>query len=139
MHKDRYIYPAIFDYAEDGISIQFPDLQGCLTFGHNEEEAFVMAKEAMALHLFGMEEDNDPIPAPSKATSIKTKSNQVVVLIEVWMPPFRNEMQHKAVKKTLTIPQWLDDLAREHKVNYSQLLQEALKKYLGAEEPKKRA
>jgi len=139
MAKDRYIYPAIFDYADDGISVEFPDLPGCLTYGNSDEEALAMAKEAMALHLYGMEEDNDPIPLPSKASEIKTNSNQVVVLVEVWMPPFRNEMKNKAVKKTLTIPQWLDDLAKEHKVNYSQLLQDALKKHLGAEEPKKRA
>jgi len=139
LEKDRYIYPAIFDYAEDGISVEFPDLPGCLTFGSTDEEALTMAKEAMALHLYGMEEDNVSIPAPSKATDVKTESNQVVVLVEVWMPPFRNEMKHRAVKKTLTIPQWLDDLAKEHRVNYSQLLQDALKKHLGAEEPKKRA
>lgn len=138
MKKDRYIYPAIFDYAEDGISVEFPDLQGCLTFGDTEEEALMMAKEAMALYLYGMEEDDEPITAPSRSSSIPTNSNQVVVLVEAWMPPFRSEMKNKAVKKTLTIPQWLDDLAKEHKVNYSQLLQDALKKHLGAEEPKKK-
>jgi predicted RNase H-like HicB family nuclease len=137
--KDRYIYPAIFDYADDGISVEFPDLQGCLTFGSDDEDALSMAKEAIALHLFGMEEDNDPIPVPSKASSIKVEPKQVLVLVEAWMPPFRLEMKNKAIKKTLTIPQWLDDLAKEHKVNYSQLLQDALKKHLGAEEPKKRA
>jgi predicted RNase H-like HicB family nuclease len=139
MIKDRYIFPAIFDYVEDGISVEFPDLQGCLTFGNDDQEALSMEREAMALHLYGIEEDNEQIPTPTKATSLKPKPNKVVVLVEAWMPPFRNEMKNKAVKKTLTIPQWLDDLAKEHKVNYSQLLQEALKKYLGAEEPKKRA
>ncbi|KJE25962.1 hypothetical protein LG52_633 [Geobacillus kaustophilus] len=48
------------------------------------------------------------------------------------MPPFRHEMENKAVKKTLTIPKWLDDLAKQHHVNYLQILQEALKKHLGA-------
>lgn len=90
MGKNRYIYPAIFDYAEDGISVEFPDLPGCLTFGSSDEEALTMAKEAMAHHLYGMEEDSVSIPAPSKATDIKTESNQVVDLVEVWMPPFRN-------------------------------------------------
>lgn len=90
MGKNRYIYPAIFDYAEDGISVEFPDLLGCLTFGGTNEEALAMAKEAMAHHLYGMEEDSVSIPAPSKATDIKTESNQVVDFVEVWMPPFRN-------------------------------------------------
>ncbi|ALA69993.1 pilus assembly protein HicB [Geobacillus stearothermophilus 10] len=133
MHKkDRYIYPAIFDYSSDGISVEFPDLPGCFTCGDTEEDAFKMAKEAMALHLYGLEQENEEIPEPSKVSEIQTENSQVIVFIEVWMPPFRHEMENRAVKKTLTIPKWLDDLAKEHNVNYSQILQEALKKHLGA-------
>ncbi|HHW41386.1 MAG TPA: type II toxin-antitoxin system HicB family antitoxin [Syntrophomonadaceae bacterium] len=134
MAKDRYIYPAIFNYADDGISVEFPDLPGCYTCGDTDEEALRMAKEALALHLYGLEEDGYPIPESSPASKIKIQPNQVVVLIEVWMPPFRDEMKHRAVKKTLTIPKWLDDLAREHNVNFSHLLQNALKEYLGINE-----
>ena len=130
--KDRYIYPAIFNYDRDGISVEFPDLPGCFTCGDTEEEAFQMAKEAMALHLYGLEQENEEIPQPSKVSEIQTEKHQVVVFVEVWMPPFRHEMENKAVKKTLTIPKWLDDLAKQHNVNYSQILQEALKKHLGA-------
>jgi len=131
MAKDRYIYPAIFIYADDGISVEFPDLPGCYTCGDTDEEALHMAKEALALHLYGLEEDGYPIPEPTPASKIKIEPKQVVVLIEVWMPPFRDEMKHRAVKKTLTIPKWLDDLARQHNVNFSHLLQNALKEYLG--------
>jgi predicted RNase H-like HicB family nuclease len=134
MPKDRYIYPAIFNYADDGISVEFPDLPGCYTCGDNDEEALRMAKEALALHLYGLEEDNYPIPEPSPVNKLKVEPNQVVVLVEAWMPPFRDEMKHRAVKKTLTIPKWLDDLAREHNVNFSHLLQNALKEYLGINE-----
>lgn len=130
--KDRYIYPAIFDYADDGISVEFPDLPGCLTCGDTDEEAFRMAREAMALHLYGMEEDKEQIPTPSKVSDIKIADNQTLVLIEAWMPPFRHEIENRAVKKTLTIPKWLDDLGKEHQVNYSQILQDALKKHLGS-------
>jgi len=134
MAKDRYIYPAIFDYAEDGISVEFPDLPGCYTCGDSDEEALRRAKEALALHLYGLEEEGHPIPESSPANKIKTESNQVIVLVEAWMPPFRDEMRQKAVKKTLTIPKWLDDLAREHNVNFSHLLQNALKQHLGINE-----
>ncbi|WP_371811578.1 type II toxin-antitoxin system HicB family antitoxin [Sporosarcina sp. Te-1] len=129
--KDRYIYPALFSYADDGITVTFPDVPGCITCGDNDEEAFAMAKEALALHLFGMEEDGDSIPAASSSKDIKASSDEAVVLIEVWMPPFRSEMQNQAVKKTLTIPRWLDVAAKEHKINYSHLLQEAIKDHLG--------
>ncbi|CAH8245564.1 type II toxin-antitoxin system HicB family antitoxin [Paenibacillus melissococcoides] len=51
--KDRYIFPAIFDYADDGISVKFPDLPGAFSCGETDEEAFRMAKECLALHLYG--------------------------------------------------------------------------------------
>ncbi|MHB1682527.1 MAG: type II toxin-antitoxin system HicB family antitoxin [Bacilli bacterium] len=131
MNRDRYVYPALFHFAEDGISIEFPDLPGCFTCGRDQEQALHMAREAMALHLYGMEQDGDPIPEPTSVFQIARQPNQTVVLIEVWMPPFRDEMEQRAVKKTLTIPKWLDDLAQENHVNFSHLLQDALKKYLG--------
>lgn len=131
--KDHYIYPAIFSFDADGISVEFPDLPGCLTCGDNEEEALSMAKDALKLHLYGLEEDNDDIPQPSSLSKLELEQNQIPILIEVWMPPFRDEMSNKAIKKTLTIPKWLNDLAEREKVNFSQILQGALKNYLGIE------
>jgi len=135
--KDRYVFPATFEYDEDGISVEFPDLPGALTSGNTDEEALHMAKDCLALHLYGMEEDGDLIPEPTPVSKIPQMSKKVVVLIDVWMPPFRDKMSDRAVKKTLTIPKWLDDLAAEHKVNYSHVLQDALKDYLGVTERKK--
>ncbi len=129
--RDRYFFPAIFEVADDGISIEFPDLSGCLPCGSTTEEAINNAKEAMALHLYAMEEDGDPIPEPIEITKLKLADNQFVAMIEAWMPPFRDEMRNKAVKKTLTIPKWLDDVATEKGVNFSHILQDALKEYLG--------
>lgn len=132
--KDRYILPAIFEYNNDGISVEFPDVEGCFTCGDTEEEALNNAKEALALHLYGMEQDNDPMPSPTPIRYIKTKENQIVMLVDVWMPVYRDAIENKAVKKTLTIPKWLEDIAEQNKVNYSQLLQKALKEHLGVEE-----
>ncbi|MEK5096712.1 MULTISPECIES: type II toxin-antitoxin system HicB family antitoxin [Bacillus] len=131
MKKDRYIYPALFDYDNDGITVTFPDLPGCITCGDTDEEALTMAKEAMALHLYGLEQDGDEIPQPTSSKDIETEDSQIIVLIETWMPPFRHEMENAAVKKTLTIPRWMDDIAKEHKINYSHLLQDAIKEHLG--------
>jgi predicted RNase H-like HicB family nuclease len=134
--KDRYMFPAVFETTDNSIGVYFPDLPGCVTVGENEIEAVRMAKEALALHLYGMEEDGDKIPTPSSIRDIQEdlESNEYVVMIEVWMPPFRHKMHQKAVKKTLTIPKWLDDIAKEHNVNYSHILQDALKKYLDIKE-----
>ena len=128
---ERYVYPAIFDYAEDGISVEFPDLPGCLTCGSTDEEAFLMAKEALGLHLWGMERDGDDIPDPAPVQSVSRESNQSVMLIEAWMPLIREAMANRAVKKTLTIPKWLNDAAEEQHINFSQVLQRALKDRLG--------
>lgn len=131
MSKDRYVYPAVFHYADDGISVEFPDLPGCLTCGDNTEEALLMAKEALELHLYSLEQDNDAIPAPSELTNIKLKSNEQLILIDVFMPAVRNEQENRAIKKTLTIPKWLNDVAEKQNVNFSQILQSGLKQHLG--------
>lgn len=131
MAKDRYVYPVIFDYADDGISIEFPDLPGCLPCAQTTEDAIKNAREAMALHLYGNEQDGDLIPDATPINQLHAGKKQVVVLVEAWMQPFRDEMEQRAIKKTLTIPKWLDDLAKERNVNFSRLLQDALKQYLG--------
>ena len=128
---ERYIYPAIFERDEDGYSITFPDLPGCITCGDNLEDAYFMAKDALELHLYGMEEDKDDIPSPSKPESITVKSDSFITLIEAYMPLIRDEMANKAIKKTLTIPKWLNDLGEDKRVNFSQVLQNALKENLG--------
>ena len=134
--KDTYVYPAVFYDDPDGIAIEFPDLPGCLPCAHTMEEAFKNAKEALQLHLYGMEEDGETIPEPSRVSEIKPEGGDgSVVMIEAWMPPFREKMLNKSTTKTVTIPRWLDILARKEKVSYSRLLQESLKSYLGVSEP----
>ncbi|MBU2704113.1 putative RNase H-like HicB family nuclease [Sporomusaceae bacterium BoRhaA] len=133
---DKYIFPAIFEAGDEhGYCITFPDLPGIVTSGETIEESLAMAKEALELHLYGMEEDEDAIPEPTPPNKIAVPEGGFVNLIEVWMPPVRDEMANRAVKKTLTIPQWLNDLAERRKVNYSHLLQESLKHHLGVHKP----
>lgn len=131
MKKDHYIYPAIFKFNDDGISVEFPDLPGCLPCARDADEAIKNAKEAMALHLYGMELDGDEIPEPTPITGLSPDKNQAIVLIEVWMPAYRSAIENRAIKKTLTIPKWLNDLAEKENINFSQVLQDALKQNLG--------
>ena len=130
MYKDNYIYPAIFDYDNDGISISFPDLPGCFSCGANDQEALYMAKEVLGLYMIDLEEDKQDIPIATTLNKIEIADNQRVVLVEVWMPTIRKAINNKAVKKTLTIPHWLDQMAKENDINFSYVLQEALKKEL---------
>lgn len=131
MKKDYYIYPAIFNYEENQISISFPDLPGCFSCGKNDEEALYMAKDALGLYIVSAEEDGEELKKPSKLNTITLKKNERVVLVEVNMPLFREKVENSSVKKTLTIPKWINDLAEKNKVNFSQVLQSALKNVLG--------
>jgi len=131
LKKDHYIYPAILTFAEDGISIEFPDLQGCLPSASNIDEAIKNAKEAMALHLYGMEEGNLEIPDPSPVNKLKLESDQMPLLVEAYMPLYRDAIANKSMNKTLTIPQWLNVAGETNGINFSQVLQAALKEKLG--------
>lgn len=130
----KYTFAALFTKeANGGYSVRFPQLDGCYTQGDSFEEARRMAVDAMSLHLYGMEQDGESIPEPQ--LDIQASSGELLVPVTAWMTPFREEMENRAVKKTLTIPAWLNDAAEKRGVNYSQILQSALKDYLGVYHP----
>jgi len=128
--KKRYEFIAVFNYADDGISIEFPDLPGCLPCADTTEEAIKNAKEAMGLHLFGMERDGDEIPEPTPLEKIQLESGDIPILIDVFMPTVRDRMKTRFVKKTLSLPAWLADQADAEGVNFSKVFQNALIDYL---------
>ena len=130
MKKDKYSYIAVVSFDDDGISINFPDLDGCFTCAETEDEIFQMAKEVLGLHLWSMEQDEEVIPEPSQIKNIKLEENETAMLVEVFMPPLRDRISNRVVKKTLTIPQWLNAEAEKHGVNFSLILQNGLKEYL---------
>ena len=134
MLKDNYIFPCVFIYGDDGINIHFPDLDGCISFGRDEQKAWNNAKEVLSLHLYGMEQDDDEIPEPSSIMDIILDDNEKVLFVEVFMPTFRAKQDNKFIKKTLTLPQWLNIEAERAGVNFSQVLQSSLKEHLGLSE-----
>lgn len=135
--KNEYTFIAIFEYAEDGINITFPDLPGCISCAqiNDTQEAIRNAKDALGLYLFGMEQDNEAIPEPTPLNKIHLGNNCVPIVIDVFMPSVRCTVKTSFVKKTLSLPAWLAALADEKKVNCSKIFQDALKSFLGVEEP----
>lgn len=129
--KNYYAFPAFFYFDEDGISIEFPDLPGCLPCAQTQEEAFRNAREALGLHLYGMEQDHDPIPEPTPVNQLSPEDGGVVVMVEVFMPAVRERMNNKSVNRTVTLPAWLNAAAQERNINFSQVLQDALKSQIG--------
>jgi predicted RNase H-like HicB family nuclease len=132
MSKDRYSYVAVFTYDEDGICIDFPDLPGCCPCADagDTDMALKNAKEAMGLHIWGLEQDGEELPTPTPLTALALNQNQMPVLIEVFMPPVRERMNSRFVKKTLSLPAWLAAKADEDGVNCSKIFQNALMEYL---------
>ena len=123
----KYVYPAIFTPEDDGsYSIVFPDLEGCYTCGDNLEDSIEMAEDALALVLYGYEKDGREIPAPSARSAFSVSGNDFVNFIACDTLKYRKMYNNKAVKKTLTIPEWLNEAACAMGLNFSQILQEAL-------------
>lgn len=129
--KDRYSFIAVIYTNDDGVSVEFPDLPGCLPCAESIDEAVENAREALGLHLWGMEQDGETIPEPSAIKEIKVEDGGVPMLVDVFMPPFRDKLQNRFVKKTLSLPAWLADLADKDGVNCSKVFQSALIDYLG--------
>lgn len=130
---DRYIYPAIFTYEKgQEIAVEFPDLN-CATSGVDDNDALLSARELLGCVLCGMEEDGEEIPAPTPLSELKTQAAERAVLIDVYMPSIRLARVNKAVNRTVTLPAWLNAAALEHNINFSQVLQDALKAQLHKE------
>lgn len=123
---DKLFYPAIFHKAEEGgFWVEFPDIPECMTQGEEMQQAYEMAVEALGLSLTTMEDTGEEIPRASLPEEI-TAGEGFVVVIEFDMMEYRKKHCSRSVKKTLSIPEWLNEAAIRAGVNFSQVLQEAL-------------
>jgi len=132
----KYAYPAIFTEEENGqYSVNFPDFEGsgygCFTGGNDLNDAMDMAKDALCLVLYDMEKESAAVPKASGVKDFKVARNEFVSLIACDTEWYRRFYDGKAIKKTLSIPSWLNAMAELQSVNFSQVLQEALKQQLG--------
>ena len=127
----KYVYPAVFE-PEDGLyNVTFPDLPNCYTCGDDLADAMYMAEDALGGWLSRAEENGADIPDASTNKSIALAPDAIVTLILADTEAYRRNHSEKAVKKTLTIPQWLNTAAEKRNINFSQVLQDALRRQLG--------
>ena len=126
----KYVYPAIFTPEEGGYSIRFPDFESCYTSAVTLAEGMEMANDVLCLTLYGLEEDGGEIPRASGVNEIKTIGEEFVSLVACDTIEYRKFYDNRAVKKTLTIPAWLNTMAERQGVNFSMTLQAALKQEL---------
>ena len=129
--KNKYFYPALFHKAEEGgFWVSFPDLPECLTQGENMEDTYKMAVDALGLALEDRIREHH-VPEPSAIDKLEYESGTYPVIIEFDLALYRKRTNSKAVKKTLSIPAWLNEEAMARDINFSAVLQEALKHELG--------
>ena len=104
----------------------FPDLDAA-TSGTDDNDALLSARELLGCVLYGMEEDGEEIPAPTPLSQVETADNERAVLVDVYMPSIRMAKVNRSVNRTVTLPAWLNAAALERNINFSQVLQDALK------------
>lgn len=123
----KYVYPAIFTPEEKGFSVYFPDLEGCYTCGDDLQNALMMAEDVLAFVLYDLEREGKVIPEASKLSDVRVERvEEFVNYIVCDTIEYAKRHNNKAVKKTLTIPAWLNEAAIKAEINFSQVLQEAL-------------
>lgn len=125
----KLIYPAVFYPFSDGSGgyvVEFPDLPGCVTEGKNLEEAFEMSTDAASGWVLDELEEGNPVPEASNYSDVVPRENGQVNMILLDMDAYAERYGEKAVRKNVTIPAWLNTFAEKQKINFSQILQEAL-------------
>ena len=133
---NKLFYPAIFHQAEEGgYWITFPDLPECMTQGDDMQHAYEMAFEALGLAITSRQAEQAEIPVASKPFSIELEQNEFCVVIEFDLLAYKKRTNSRAVKKTLTIPEWLNEEATALGINFSQVLQAALMEIIGYSTP----
>lgn len=127
-------YLAVLEPSADGYGVFFPDLSGCISFGATIVDAQQHAREALELHVYGMEKGGDVLPVPSEHLSSEDTEGCIVTAITIFPDLVRHEMENRRVKTNVTIPLWLKELAETRNVNYSKLLENSLIEYLGVQQ-----
>ena len=127
----KYVFPAIFTNDSDGIIVTFPDLEDTFTDGNTMEEAFENAEDVLNLMLWNREEEKREIPSPTPAAEIPVPANSTLAMIKADTLAYRKLHDKKTVRRSITLPNWLDTIARERNINCSQLLQNAIRNECG--------
>lgn len=123
----HYVFPAVFEPSDEGGYVVFvPDINGCFTEGETLAEAMYMAQDALAMMLVYHEDNDKAIPDPTPLNEVKASAGGIVSLVLADTDQWRRTFDNRAVKKTLSIPSWLNTKATRAGMNFSQVLQEAL-------------
>ena len=129
----KYVYPAVFTPEDGKMLVHAPDFSCCYTYGDNLAEALVMAKDAIEMLLYHMEQDGVAVPRPSSLEEALRKHDQddsFASFVYADTEEYRRQNDKRAVNKMVTIPAWLKYQAEQANAPFSQILQQGLKEYL---------
>lgn len=130
--ENNFTYPVIINRREKGnIIIKFPDFEGELNFCKIGDDYIKLAQDHLASTIIAFESEGKKLPIHNLEDDIILDKDETLIYISVWMPYHRSKIKETYVKKTLTIPAWLDVLAKNNNMNFSAVLVEGLKEKLG--------
>ncbi len=133
--KNNYTYPVLLDKSEEGIiNIYFPDFENMVTCIEEGGDYVNEAQDYLAMVIADYEECGKVLPESSMAEKIELKNRYILLYINIWMPYHRSKIKETYVKKTLTIPVWLDELAKSNNLNFSATLVKGLKEALNLQD-----
>ena len=122
----KYVYPAILTQEDDGIIVSFPDVEGARADGATMEEALENADDVLNLMLLTMEEKHMNINPPTPIASLDVPKGSTVALVRADTLAYSKKVDTRDIRKSVSIPAWMDSLAREHNLNFSNVLQNAI-------------
>ena len=120
----KMIYPAVFHFEDNAYWVEFPDLAGCQSFGSSLTDTLENAREALEVYAISLIENKEELPTATDISKLSIENNCFASLVDIDLSAYFKKA--KAVKKTLTIPEWLNEAAIEKGINFSQTLQDAL-------------
>ena len=129
----KITYLAVFEPSNNGYSVYFPDIPGCISYGETFEAARREAADALGLRVYAMEKEGESVPQPSEYPVINpdTAAGYLVSPVTTFPELVRNKLDNRRVKTNVTIPAWLKEEAEKRQANYSHILESALMEYLG--------
>ena len=126
----KVAYPVVISKGESFLIASVPDCE-IDTQGKSVVDAIEMARDAISIWCICQEDEGRALPKPSAPSDIRHNDGEIVTLVDADLAAYRKRMDNRTIRKNLTIPSWLNEEAEKQQVNFSQLLQSALKEHLG--------
>jgi predicted RNase H-like HicB family nuclease len=126
-----YVYPVIFSREDDGsLCVYAPDIPGCVTEARDYADGVAKIREGICGMLYAMERGGLTVPEPSAPGGVSLDPGDVIALVDAPLEDYKRRVGNRAVRRTISIPEWMDDLASRSGISLSQITQDALRKTL---------